>query len=79
MIEMQARASHRSLPPKAELFAVSTGLAGCLMMVLAFLYIVLYGQITFIEPNSLISHLELAVFAVGVAANGFVGFRIIRR
>ncbi len=49
------------------------------MMVLAFLYIILYGQVIFVEPNSTISHLEFVTFAIGMVANVGVGFRLMRR
>jgi hypothetical protein len=54
---------------KTELLAFSTGLAGCLMMVYAFAYIILYGHAIFVEPNRMFADLELSVFGIGGVAN----------
>jgi hypothetical protein len=62
-----------------ELLAIATGFAGCLMMFLAFLNVVTYGQAVFIEPNAIVLHLELVIFAAGAVANLIVALRIAMR
>jgi hypothetical protein len=39
------------------------------MMVYAFTYIIIYGHAIFVEPNSVLAEVELAVFAIGGIAN----------
>lgn len=58
-----------SLSTAALVVAIATGFAGCFMMLLAFVNISLYSQAVFVEPNGMVLHLELAVFAAGVVAN----------
>ena len=60
------------------MLAVSTGLVGCLMMVLVFAYVIMYGQAVFVEPNSFVSRLELTVFVIGVVANVAAALAVVR-
>ncbi len=64
---------------KTEILAVSTGFAGCLMMALAFVYIIIYGSAVMIEPNWVLSRLELGIFAAGGLANMFAALKLLRR
>lgn len=64
---------------KTEILAVSTGFAGCLIMVLAFLYIIMYGEAVLIEPNWMLSRFELGIFAVGGMANIFAALKLLRK
>jgi|GEM_PF-4351519 hypothetical protein len=59
----------RGFPGRTELLAISTGFAGCLMMVYAFTYIIIYGHAIFVEPNIMLAKIELSVFAIGGIAN----------
>ena len=59
----------RGFHSRTELLAVSTGFAGCLMMVYAFTYIIVYGHAIMVEPNSVLAEIELSVFAMGGIAN----------
>jgi len=54
---------------QTELLAISTGFAGCIMMVYAFIYIIMYGHAIFVEPNTMLADLELSVFAIGGISN----------
>jgi hypothetical protein len=76
---LRAKASRQSHLRKAEVLAFSTGLAGCLMMVYAFTYIIMYGHAIFVEPNRILADLELSVFGVGGAANLAVVVNRLRR
>ena len=49
------------------------------MMVLAFLYIIMYGEAVFVEPNSLLSRVELGLFATGVVANVAAALAVLRQ
>ena len=49
------------------------------MMVLGFVYVIVYGQAVFIEPNWMLSRLELGIFAAGGMANIFAAFKLVRK
>ena len=49
------------------------------MMVLGFVYVIMYGQAVFIEPNWMLSRLELGIFALGGLANILAALRLIRK
>ena len=66
---LRATKTSSGFPERTELLAISTGFAGCIMMVYAFTYIIIYGHAIFVEPNSVLAEVELAVFAIGGIAN----------
>ena len=72
------KAPGRSFLGRTELLDISTGIAGCLMMVYAFAYVIMYGHAIFVEPNALIARLELSVFAIGGVSNIAIVVRRLR-